>query len=60
MGDGARQKLEENNIQIISGISGNIDEAVQLYMDGKLKSASSGCSGHEHNHGEEGCSCGNH
>ncbi|AEY65905.1 ATPase involved in chromosome partitioning [Clostridium sp. BNL1100] len=64
MGDGARQKLEENNIQIISGISGNIDEAIQLYIDGNLKSASSGCSGHEHshehNHGEGGCSCGNH
>jgi ATPases involved in chromosome partitioning len=64
MGEGARQKLEENNIQILSGVSGNIDEVINLYLTGNLKSQNTGCSGHEHSHGhshgEGGCSCGNH
>lgn len=62
MGDGARQNLISNNIQIISGISGNIEDAVKAYINGSLKSTDSGCSGHAHSHGhshgEGGCSCG--
>ncbi|HEX2924929.1 MAG TPA: P-loop NTPase [Ruminiclostridium sp.] len=64
MGDGARQKIEDNNIRIVSGVSGKIDEVINLYLAGNLKSENTGCSegghSHGHNHGEGGCSCGNH
>jgi predicted Fe-Mo cluster-binding NifX family protein len=62
MGEGARNNLISNNIEIISGISGNIDEAISAYLSGNLESTDAGCSGHEHSHGHEhgegGCSCG--
>lgn len=66
MGDGARQKLIAKNIQIYSGVSGEIDTIIDSYIHGKLESNDTGCSehGHEHSHhhGHEsgGCSCGNH
>lgn len=62
MGEGARNNLISNNIEIISGISGNIDEVIDVYLSGNLKSSDAGCSGHGHSHGhshgEGGCSCG--
>ncbi len=68
MGEGARQNLADNGIEIISGISGSIDEAVEAFIKGELVSTNAGCSGHEHGHdhehghehghGEHGCSCG--
>ncbi|HEY5587192.1 MAG TPA: iron-sulfur cluster carrier protein MrpORP [Ruminiclostridium sp.] len=58
MGEGARQNLVSNNIEIISGVSGDIDEAISAYMEGSLKSSDVGCSGHEHSHGDGGCNCG--
>jgi predicted Fe-Mo cluster-binding NifX family protein len=60
MGDGARQNLVSKNIEIISGVRGNIDEVINAYMNGSLESTNEGCSSHEHshNHGEGGCSCG--
>lgn len=64
MGEGARQNLVSNGIEIISGVSGNIDEAIEAFLDGSLKSNDVGCSGHEHSHGqnngESGCNCGHH
>ncbi len=62
MGDGAKQNLIANNIEIITGANGNIDEVLDLYLSGNLKSSNIGCVGHEHshNHGESGCSCGHH
>ena len=45
-------------------MSGNIDEAINLYLNGDMKSSGAGCSGHEHSDGhshEDGrCSCGHH
>ena len=64
MGEGARQNLITNNIEIISGVSGTIDEAITAYLNGNLISNDTGCSGHEHSHehshGEGGCNCGSH
>lgn len=66
MGDGAKEKLITNNIEIITGAKGKIDEVLDSYLSGKLKSGDSGCSahdhssGHSHNHTESGCNCGNH
>jgi predicted Fe-Mo cluster-binding NifX family protein len=62
MGEGARNNLISNNIEIISGISGSIDGVIDTYLGGNLKSTNTGCSGHDHSHGHEhgdgGCSCG--
>jgi predicted Fe-Mo cluster-binding NifX family protein len=60
MGEGARQNLISNDIEIISGASGNIEEVTKAYLDGSLKSNDAGCSSHEHSHshGEGGCNCG--
>ena len=64
MGDGAKKNLISKGIQIIMGVSGNIDEAVIAYLSGSLESSSVGCQGHEHgqedNHGAGGCHCGQH
>lgn len=62
MGDGARQKLASENIEVISGVSGSVEEVTNEYLNGRLKSSGDGCSDHEHSHhhshGEGGCSCG--
>ena len=64
IGEGARQNLISNGIEIISGASGNVDKVISAYLEGSLKSNDVGCSGHEHshghNHGESGCNCGHH
>lgn len=62
MGEGARQNLEDNGIEIISGISGSIDDTIKAFIEGELVSTNAGCSGHghdhDHEHGGHGCSCG--
>lgn len=62
MGEGARQNLASMGLQIITGVSGNIDEVINSFVNGDLKSNNSGCSGHGHSHGhshgDSGCSCG--
>lgn len=60
MGEGARQNLISNNIEIISGIIGKVDDVVNTYLKGELKSSDTGCAGHGHSHGEGGCNCGSH
>lgn len=62
MGEGARQKLASNNIEIISGASGKIEDVIDAYINGTLESTGSVClehnHSHGHSHGEGGCSCG--
>lgn len=64
MGDGARENLVSSGIEIISGITGNIKDAINNYIKGELRSLNSGCSGHGQSHspdhGGSGCSCGHH
>jgi Mrp family chromosome partitioning ATPase/predicted Fe-Mo cluster-binding NifX family protein len=64
MGEGAKKNLLENNMDIITGASGDIDKVISAYINGTLKSTDAGCAGHghTHDHGDEngGCSCGNH
>jgi len=64
MGEGARQNLISNNIEIIAGVSGNIDEVINSFLNGNLESKGTGCSGHDHtdggSHGAGWCNCGNH
>lgn len=64
MGEGAKQNLISNRIEIIAGVSGNIDEAIDAYLKGNLKTNDEGCSGHKnadgHSHNDGGCNCGHH
>jgi predicted Fe-Mo cluster-binding NifX family protein len=63
IGEGARQSLASKGIEIISGVTGNIDETIKLFLNGSLKSSNTGCAGHGHSHehhGGSGCNCGNH
>lgn len=56
MGDGAKNKLSAHNINVIRGCSGNVDELVQFYLDGKLVDSGEGCSEHEcgdHHHHDD-------
>jgi Mrp family chromosome partitioning ATPase/predicted Fe-Mo cluster-binding NifX family protein len=38
IGDGAKNNLMKNNIEVISGVSGDIDNAINAYLDGTLSS----------------------
>ncbi len=67
IGGGAKMALAEANIQLFGGVSGDTDEAVQAYLDGKLSfDPDVMCNHHEHHHGHEhgeNCghgSCGSH
>lgn len=55
IGGGAQAALSEAGIEIISGVSGNTDEAIECYLKGELISAGVNCNHHDH---EEGHSCG--
>lgn len=49
MGGKAIEIFEENNIQVLIGIKGEVDNVVQDYLDGKLKNIKqSPCNRHMH------------
>jgi predicted Fe-Mo cluster-binding NifX family protein len=48
MGETAQQLFVQNNIRVIVGAEGYCDDAVQQYLNGKLKSTGSICSEHQH------------
>lgn len=47
MGDGAKSKLNAHNINVIRGCSGNVDQLIQSYLDGKVSDSGITCSEHE-------------
>lgn len=55
IGMGARNALEETTIQLFAGASGNADEQVEAFINGKLhfETTPTGCS----HHGENGEAC---
>ncbi|MDO5562774.1 MAG: P-loop NTPase [Synergistaceae bacterium] len=56
IGGGAKQVLAEAGIDLVSGVSGNIEDAVKGYLAGEIKDdPSAECTHHEHGerHGEE-------
>ena len=62
IGGGAQMALAAAGIQRFGGVSGNADEAVQAFIEGRLAfNPNVQCNhhGHEHHH-EEGHSCGDH
>ncbi|WP_289184916.1 NifB/NifX family molybdenum-iron cluster-binding protein [uncultured Parasutterella sp.] len=63
IGHGALVALAQLGIDVVPGVSGNPDEAIQQLIDGTLQPAEMGCGcgGHgHHEHGEGGCGCGGH
>ena len=57
IGDGAKRMLSQAGIQLLSGIDGSIDSAVQSYLAGSLSDNGGRCSHHDHEE-EHSCSCG--
>lgn len=61
IGGGAISALSDSGIKVYAGVSGNADEAVNLFINGNLKySSEANCSHHEHEHGHGHGQCGNH
>ena len=60
IGGGARYALMEAGIAIYGGVSGDADEAVELFLSNALNyDPNARCSHHDHHHGE-GHACGSH
>lgn len=60
IGGGAQMALKAAGIELLGGVSGEADKAVQAYIDGNLAyNPNVKCNHHEHNHGE-GHVCGDH
>lgn len=66
IGGGAINALTEAGIEVCSGASGDVDKAVEAYLNGNLESAGMTCDHHgaEHKCGEHdeehSCGCGSH
>ena len=56
-GGGAQAALAEAGVELCSGAEGDVDAAVEAYLNGTLTSAGATCDHHDH---EEGHSCGDH
>ncbi len=59
IGDGAKQMLSSAGIQLVSGVEGTIDDAVNAYLSGSLTDMGGSCSHKEHGH-DHVCECGSH
>lgn len=58
IGGGAMNALTNAGIEVMAGVSGDTDAAVQAYLAGELTSTGVNCD--HHDHGEGGCHCGEH
>ena len=47
MGEGAKNVLENHDIKVVRGCSGNIDELVKAYLAGEVNDNGEACSHHE-------------
>lgn len=59
IGEGARNMLTAAGIRLFSGVTGEIDAAVDALLDGTLCDMGGGCS-HEGHEGNHTCECTNH
>jgi Uncharacterized conserved protein len=50
MGEGAKNVLNNNSIRVIRGCSGNVDQLVDDYINGKLSDSGISCAAHSGNH----------
>ncbi|RKM60428.1 peptidylprolyl isomerase [Butyrivibrio sp. CB08] len=61
LGGGAMAALEANGIEVVSGVKGDTDAAVEAYLKGELESTGVNCDHHDHEHEHgEGHNCGHH
>lgn len=61
IGGGAQNALATAGIMLYGGVSGNADKAVNDLLAGKLIfNPAVKCDHHDHNHGHEGGTCGEH
>ena len=66
IGEGAINLITSNNIELYKGITGNVNDVVDRYINGTLKSVEEYKCNHEHNHehehkeGHHHCNCGKH
>lgn len=59
IGGGARNMLSSAGIKLISGVDGNIEDAVSAYIAGALTDQGGSCDHHDHEEGHS-CNCENH
>lgn len=57
IGEGAQAALKEAGIEVVSGAAGEVDAAVNAYLEGELESAGTNC---DHHHEEGHSCCGHH
>jgi predicted Fe-Mo cluster-binding NifX family protein len=50
MGEGARQVLSRNGIEVVRGCAGPVGQVVDDYLTGSLSDSGIGCQTHEHHH----------
>ncbi len=55
MGDGALNVLNHNGIQVYRGCSGDVQQVVEAFIQGKIGDSGEGC--HHHDHEGEGHVC---
>jgi len=61
IGGGAQMALASAGIQLFGGVSGSCDDAVNALLTNKLNfNPEVRCDHHDHEHGEEGHTCGSH
>ena len=53
IGTGAINVLNNNNIEVIKGCSGDIEDIINQYLKGQIIDSGESCSGNEHQHGHE-------
>lgn len=59
IGEGARNMLDSAGIKLVSGVEGNIDDAVSAFLTGTLLDQGGSCTHHDHEEGHS-CNCKNH
>ena len=61
IGGGAQNALAQVGIKLYGGVAGDADAAVQALLENNLQfNPNVHCSHHDHQHGEEGHTCGSH
>ncbi len=61
MGQGAYSMLTEGGLKVVRGAKGDIDEAVNAYLNGSLTDNTAAVCSHHHDHDHShNCSCGEH
>ena len=61
IGGGAQMALAQAGIKLFGGVQGDADKAVEAYLNDTLSyDPDAKCDHHDHEHGEEGHTCGSH